>query len=96
MADPRFQRGFNFVRDRRELSTPEEPQGVRAATTRLKAHAARIAPCRWAVVVPAEDAVYYGMARMASILMEGSGIHFEVFRRYDAAVTWAITGGLVT
>jgi hypothetical protein len=69
VQDPRFERGFNFIRDRRELTEPPESDDIRQAVAIMKAVAPRMAPCRWAVVVPAENLVFYGMARMASLLM---------------------------
>jgi hypothetical protein len=95
VLEPHFQRGFNFVRDRRELTRAVEPEMVRRVVTSLKSYAPRIAPCRWAVVVPAHDLVFYGMARMASIMMEDSGIQFEAFLSYESAVEWAVKGGAV-
>jgi hypothetical protein len=90
VQDPRFERGFNFIRDRRELTEPPESDDIRQAVAIMKAVAPRMAPCRWAVVVPAENLVFYGMARMASLLMDDSGIEFGAFLSYDSAVDWAM------
>ena len=86
LSDPAYQKGFNFLSDRRDQSDVPDTNFVKAAAALLRGHSAAIGGCRWATVA-GRDALY-GMARMFSTFSEGTCIQVAAFREYEDARRW--------
>lgn len=86
LSHPDYDRGFDFLGDRREVSGAPGAPYVRTVAAEVTDRRRELAPCRWAVVV-ADDAGF-GMARMWSLLADGSGVTIRPFRRAEEAAAW--------
>lgn len=81
-----FERGFNFIGDRRAVDANPDATYIQAAADRLRSTAHLIAPCRWAIVVPSEAA--FGIVEMWSLLTDGCGVEIAPFTEMDRALEW--------
>lgn len=88
LADPAYQKGFNFLSDRRTQANVPDTDFTRGAVAFFKAHSSGLDGCRWAVV-SGRDAVY-GMSRMFAMLSEGTCVRVEAFRDYEDARRWLL------
>jgi hypothetical protein len=86
LSHPDYARGFDFLGDRREVGEAPGTHYVQTVAAEVKARRRELGPCRWAVVV-ADDAGF-GMARMWSILADGSGVDIRPFRCAGEAAAW--------
>ena len=86
-SDPRFERGYGVVNDRRHIPAPDAAY-VRTAIDLIGSFAAGHGPLRWAIVISPDQEVV-GMARMGEILAGLRNVEFRSFESYDEAVAWA-------
>jgi hypothetical protein len=86
LAHPDFERGFNFLGDRRGVDRAPSSAYVRSVADAVKARSESLGPCSWAVVVGSDSG--YGMARMWGILTDASAVEIVPFRTPEAASTW--------
>jgi hypothetical protein len=86
MRHPHYRYGFDFFGDRRDVDAAPEPNYIFAVAAEVNARAARLAPCRWAVIVDGE--VAHGMARMWGLLAAGSGVDIRPFHSAADAREW--------
>jgi hypothetical protein len=86
ISHPRFERGFNFLGDRRDVVRGPNSGYVYGVTALVNVRKKAIAPCRWAVIV--SDDYAYGMARMWGIMTEKSKVEILPFRTAEEAVEW--------
>jgi hypothetical protein len=93
LADPAFSSGFNFVEDLRADPTPPTTMDVHQGAAFIAAHRHRLGPCHWAVVVPAGSPLFFGMIRMANLLLETSPILLRPFTDLDEALNWLGASG---
>jgi hypothetical protein len=86
LPSPRFERGFGFVLNARGGPglTPTRVQDL-AALIRIRAP--RLGPCRWAVVVDAEEGLL--AVRALALLTRGSGVTVAPFTDPTQAEHWA-------
>jgi hypothetical protein len=87
LAEPGFQRGFDFVDDlsvRVDVPTVD----IQNAVDFLNSRQSSIAPCRWAVVVHPQMPAVFGMLRMAELLMQGSPVSLRVFTSVGHTLAW--------
>src|SRR5262245_43612750 len=90
IADPRFQPGFGFFRDRRSLAAPTSAT-VRHRVDLVRNLAKQLPPTRYALVVD-DDPLHYGMIRMAQELTRDSAAEVWPFTNPDAARNWLSAG----
>jgi hypothetical protein len=86
IVHPDFNRGFNFLGDRRDVVRGPSSGYVYGVSDEVKARKSHLAPCKWAVIV--SDDFAYGMARMWGILTEKSGVEILPFRQAKEATEW--------
>src|SRR2546422_15150 len=72
LSDPAYEKGFNFLSDRRAQADLPDTEFARDAAWFLRGHSGAMGDCRWAAVA-GRDALY-GMARMFSTFSEGTCI----------------------
>ena len=87
LADPQFQAGFNILSDRRAV-TASETNFLRSAVD-FVSHKKELSGIRWATVVG--NRTSYGMARMAQVLVEFTGIEMAVFDKVEEAELWLLS-----
>ena len=85
-GDPQFQPGMSTMWDVRGARPTVDAGQVRGVVSFVSAHVEQRGRGRCAVVTGRE--VDFGMARMASVFMEGIGIDLRVFRDLDGAQSW--------
>jgi hypothetical protein len=88
-ADSNYERGFNFLSDRRLIEKPRSTEFIRSQISFLKEYTEQIEGCKWATVVSSTAA--FGMGRMAQILSEDIPAEMQVFTDMDEARQW-LTG----
>ena len=81
-----FERGFNFLGDRRDVVLGQTSAYVYGVADEVNARKKVLAPCRWAVIVADEPA--YDMTRMWGIMTEYSGVYILPFHTAEAATDW--------
>lgn len=86
LRHPHFERGFNFIGDRREVDADPDATYIQAAADELRTVAPLIAPCRWAVVVPSEAG--FGIVEMWALLTDGCGVEIAPFTEMGRALEW--------
>jgi hypothetical protein len=86
LADPAYQKGFNFLSDRRAQTNVPDTGFTKGAIAFFQAHSSEFDGCRLAAVSD-RDAVY-GMSRMFAMLSEGTCVRVEAFRDYEDARRW--------
>ena len=89
LSDPAYRKGFYFLSDRREEAGVLGADFARSAAHFFREHSDELAGCLWAMVADRDAA--YGMARMFSLLSEGTCVRVEAFRGHDEARRW-LTG----
>ena len=89
-ADADYEKGFNFLSDRRSIEKPRSRGYITAAVSFLNAKAAQIGSCKWASVVSTTAA--FGMGRMAQILSDNTPLKVQVFTDIEKARQWLIEG----
>ena len=88
LADPRFTPGFNILEDlRADPDLPSVPDVHQGAAT-IRAYEPRLGHCRWAVVLRPDSPAFYGMLRMADILVNDTPISLQPFTDVDEALAW--------
>jgi hypothetical protein len=88
LAQPDYQRGFDFIDDFAVRIDVPSTSDVRNAVEFLISRQAAIGPCRWAVVVHPQMPAMFGMIRMAESLMAGSSITLRTFTSVGQALIW--------
>jgi hypothetical protein len=86
LADPRFERGFNFLADRRAAPAPDPGfarQIVDFVETRRQEFGTHL---RVAILV--NDPTAFGMARLQQIFNERASVDSQVFGDEAAALRW--------
>ena len=86
ISHPDFERGFNFLGDRRDVVQGPTAAYVYGVADEVNMRKQELAPCRWAVIV--SDDYAYGMARMWGIMTEYSGVYILPFHTAEAATDW--------
>jgi hypothetical protein len=86
VGHPEFQRGFNFLGDRRDVVKGQSSGYVYGIVEDIKSRQDALSPCKWAVIVT--DDYSYGMARMWNLLAAKTKIEIVPFRRGKEAVNW--------
>jgi hypothetical protein len=86
LTHPDFRRGFNFIGDRRDMVTARADEYARAVAALVEQNRRRLAPCRWAVLVP--NPVAFGMARMWSLMASETGVSIQPFYELTEAIEW--------
>jgi hypothetical protein len=86
LAHPDFERGFDFLGDRREVDRAPTAAYIHSLSHLMNARRVLLGPCRWAVVVA--DEAGYGMARLWEQLTGSSAIEVEPFRTPEEATAW--------
>lgn len=90
IADPGFHPGMHVLSDHRALETVFDVGFVAAFVARVVRNVKLFKGSRCAFVE--SGGARYGMARMASMLLEPTRIDLRAFRDYDAARHW-VAGG---
>jgi hypothetical protein len=85
-AHPDFERGFNFLGDRRRVDHAPTTAYIRTLADEVMDRQAALGPCLWAVIVG--DDAGYGMARMWGMLTESSAVRILPFRTAEEATAW--------
>jgi hypothetical protein len=88
LADPAFRRGFNILEDLRTDPTVPTTADVNRGANAICARQHLLGRCRWAVVVTAKSPAYFGMLRMASLLLDTSMIVLRPFTDPREAFDW--------
>jgi hypothetical protein len=85
LADPHFGHGFDFLG---ECQGTHEPNGAYppALARAVRAQAANLGPCRWAVVVSSPYGA--GVVQRWAELVPASGVEVATFQTREAAVDW--------
>ncbi|UCG86058.1 MAG: hypothetical protein JSW71_19465 [Gemmatimonadota bacterium] len=78
--------GMKLLSDHRTLESVMPTEFVVSMVRRVQANPEVFAGARWAFVESGE--ARYGMARMASLLLERSPVDLQVFRDVDEARAW--------
>jgi hypothetical protein len=86
IAHPEFQRGFNFLGDRRDVVHGPSSGYVYGVTEDINSRRNALSPCRWAVIVSNDYS--YGMARMWGIMTERAKVEILSFRMAEEAAGW--------
>ncbi len=86
LHDPDYRKGFNFLSDRSDQANVPDTGFAKSAAALLRELADLIGDCRWASVA-SRDALY-GMARMFSVLAEGTCVEVAAFRDIGDARRW--------
>jgi len=86
IAHPEFQRGFDFLGDRRDVVRGQTSAYVYGVTDEINARKESLAPCLWAVIVADEYA--YGMSKMWATMTERSKVRIRPFRNAEEATNW--------
>jgi hypothetical protein len=86
-ADADYEKGFNFLSDRRSIEEPRTAAYIKAAVRFLIDQVDQVGSCKWASVV--STTVAYGMGRMAQILSENT-LEVQVFTDIESARKWLI------
>ncbi len=89
LSDGAFERGFNFINDRRE-ATPVEPDFLDRQAAFFLEHEGDFGRCRWASVVP--DPATDTAKRMAMSRAGLKDIEFEFFYDPASARRWVFGG----
>jgi hypothetical protein len=87
-SDPAYERGFNFLSDRRSSKEPMSADFPDAARHFLEARSHEIGRCKWAFVI--NTIAGYAMARVVQALFEGTNVEFRVFKDMDEARHWLL------
>jgi hypothetical protein len=85
-SHPDFQRGLNFLGDRRDVVRGPSSGYVYGVSDEVNVRKAQFAPCKWAVIVSNDYA--YWMARMWGMMTEKSGVEIVPFREAEEATEW--------
>jgi hypothetical protein len=86
LAHSDFERGFNFLGDRRDVNRAPSATYIHSLSHTMNARRVVLGPCRWAVVVA--DEAGYEMARIWEQLTGSSAIEVEPFRTPEEATAW--------
>jgi hypothetical protein len=86
LASDRHQPGYNFLIDRREITSIPSKRTVDRMIDYYGSHSEQLGRCRIASVTLSEPA--YGMTRMASVFAERTTVEVGVFRDFDEALRW--------
>ena len=86
LASDLHQPGYNFLIDRRKITSVPSRETVDRITDYYQSHAEQLGRCRLASVT-VDDSVY-GMTRMASVFAERTTVEIGVFRDFDEARRW--------
>jgi len=92
MSHAHFGSGMRLLSDHRDLESILPTKFVQAIVRRVKSNRELFEGCRWAFVE--SGMARYGMARMASILLERSPLELRVFRDIDKARDWLQSGDM--
>ncbi len=85
-SHPDFVTGTRVLSDHRELESVLPTEFIQNMVRRVQSNRELFEGCRWAFVE--SGMARYGMARMASILLELSPVELRVFRNIDKARDW--------
>lgn len=88
LADPAYEKGFNFLTDRRAQTEMPWPDFTLKVMRFLAAHKPEMGRYRWAAVAPWPAP--FQTRRMFSILAEEADIHVEAFNDFDEARDWLL------
>jgi hypothetical protein len=86
IADPRFQKGFRFLSDRRAVTRAPTADEIRTSVDYFANHQHELGHTHWAILT-APGAADFGMMRMGEI-MAGEFVTLEYFADVDAAERW--------
>ena len=92
MSHTQFGSGMRLLSDHRNLESVLPTEFVQTMVRRIKKRPELFEGCRWAFVE--SGMARYGMARMASILLERSPLELRVFRDIDKARDWLQSGDM--
>jgi hypothetical protein len=84
-----YRPGFGFLFDRRQVSTPAQPQTVRIFVEYAREHARSLAACRFAIVTAAGEPTW-PWRTAEQLLTHYTRISFEIFDDYDLAESWVV------
>ncbi|UCD23914.1 MAG: hypothetical protein JSW51_12915 [Gemmatimonadota bacterium] len=88
MSHPDFGTGMRLLSDHRQLESVLPTEFVKAMVRRIEDHPDMFQNSRWAFIE--SGMARYGMARMASILLERSPVKLRVFRNIERARRWLL------
>jgi hypothetical protein len=88
LADTAFSTGFDILEDLRADPTVPTAADVQKGANAIAARQRLLGHCRWAVVVNTNSPVFFGMLRMASLLLDTSAITLEPFTDLERATRW--------
>jgi hypothetical protein len=86
LASDLHQPGYNFLIDRREITSVPSRETVDRIIGYYQSHAQQFGRCRIASVTLSDPA--YGMTRMASVFAERTTVKVGVFRDFAEARRW--------
>jgi hypothetical protein len=88
LKDPRFTTGFSILED--SCSDPDLPEAadVRKGVNLIGRYQSALGHCRWAVVLREDSPAFYGMLRMAEMLLDHTSISLRPFTDIRQAVGW--------
>ena len=84
LADGRYQPGYGFIMDRRNITRPASTHYIRRLVNFIGFHRLQSGNAKWALVVG--DMASFGMARMAEGLDPSETI--RAFREIEEARVW--------
>lgn len=88
LADPLFTSGFNILEDLRADSDLPVAGDVRKGVNTIRRYHQALGHCRWAVVLRDGSPAFYGMLRMAEMLLEQTSISLRPFTDVSEALAW--------
>ena len=89
VSDPDFAAGYNFISDLRDCKDPG-CTFLQAFAKEVRARAALIAPCQWAMVVSTQGGVT--AVHLLNVLTFGYWVEFAAFLTPEEAVEWVDAG----
>ena len=93
LADPLFTSGFHILEDSRADADLPDASDIRKGVNTIRRYQQGLGRCRWAVVLRQGSPAFYGMLRMAEMLLTETSISLRPFTDMSAAVAWLSDAG---
>jgi hypothetical protein len=88
LADRCFTSGFNILEDMRQDSTLPAASDVRKGVNTIRRYHLALGDCHWSVVLRKDSPAFYGMLRMAEMLLDDTAISLRPFTDMSDALRW--------
>jgi hypothetical protein len=93
LADPLFTSGFHILEDSRADHDLPNASDIRKGVNTIRRYQRALGRCRWAVVLRQESPAFYGMLRMAEMLLNETSVSLRPFTDMSEAVAWLSDAG---